>query len=110
VNLIIYALELFPHWADFGAALRIIAGLLLPHSALISSLSHFSGTAVYNSVCKNIPPLVKEFTCNQGLLGIIYPAAMCCGTNLTQFNPREGNYNFCNIFYRKFVQKEWQLL
>jgi hypothetical protein len=82
VNLIVYALELFPHWADFGSALRIIAGLLLPHSALISSLSHFSGTAVYNSVCKNIPPLVKEFTCNQGLLGIIYPAAMCCGNQL----------------------------
>ncbi|XP_059481121.1 phospholipid-transporting ATPase ABCA1-like isoform X2 [Neocloeon triangulifer] len=74
INIIIYTLELFPNWENWGTASRIIAGLLMPHSALISSLTHFSGTAVYNSMCRTIPPSVKEVVCSQRENQL----AMCC--------------------------------
>ncbi|XP_065331487.1 phospholipid-transporting ATPase ABCA1-like isoform X2 [Cloeon dipterum] len=81
VNVILYALEMFPMWEDYGSALRIIFGLLMPHSALISSLTHFSGTAIYNSMCRTIPDTVKDFACKGNS-----PLVMCCERICEQYD------------------------
>ncbi|XP_065332523.1 phospholipid-transporting ATPase ABCA1-like [Cloeon dipterum] len=73
VNFAIFLMEMFPNWESYGLVLRIIFGLLLPHSALISSLTHFSGTAIYNSVCRSIPVSAKASAC-QGNSHLL----MCC--------------------------------
>ncbi|CAB3377760.1 Hypothetical predicted protein [Cloeon dipterum] len=73
VNFAIFLMEMIPNWESYGLVLRIIFGLLLPHSALISSLTHFSGTAIYNSVCRSIPVSAKASAC-QGNSHLL----MCC--------------------------------
>ncbi|CAB3382094.1 Hypothetical predicted protein [Cloeon dipterum] len=69
INVVTISLESFES-SKYAAPLRAISGLLLPHSALISSLTHFSQTAAYNSKCNES---VKESACNIGS-----PYAMCC--------------------------------
>ncbi|CAB3379772.1 Hypothetical predicted protein [Cloeon dipterum] len=80
-NFATYILEVIPGKEDYATSLRVISGLILPHSALISSLTHFSGTAAYNSICKNIPESEMESICE-----IYSPFFMCCESKCEMTN------------------------
>lgn len=87
VNLVVYILEI-PGLGDASyrttaSTLRTTFGLLLPHSALASALSHFGGTATYNAQCRNMPQSVKNFLCGKGAeagLNFLGESSIaCCG-------------------------------
>jgi hypothetical protein len=87
VNLIVYALEL-PSSANssFSTAattMRTLFGLLLPHFALSSALSHFGSTATHNAQCRNMPASIKNYLCGSRLQGS-YSVACCGELNFVQ--------------------------
>ncbi|XP_065346232.1 phospholipid-transporting ATPase ABCA1-like [Cloeon dipterum] len=73
INFVILDLESAITPIKYTVAVKTISGLILPHSTLISSLFHFSGTAAYNSICKIIPESEKKSICDFGS-----PFFMCC--------------------------------
>jgi hypothetical protein len=87
VNMIVNILELSGllnlSFSTAATTMRTLFGLLLPHSALSSALSHFGSTATHNAQCRNMPASIKNYLCGTGLQGS-YSVACCGELNFVQ--------------------------